>query len=72
MWLNLKQKLTIMQSEQLNYIPVFMQLVLAVGFVIAMIIISGKLRTKKIYRKIKTKTSNAVLNLLEMQESLFR
>lgn len=32
-----------MQSEQLNYIPVFMQLALAVGFVIAVIIISGKL-----------------------------
>ena len=47
MSLNLKQKLTIMQSEQLNYIPVFMQLVLAVGFVIAIIIISGKLGPKR-------------------------
>ncbi|PVX45603.1 NADH dehydrogenase subunit A [Flavobacterium sp. 103] len=47
MWLNLKQNLTIMQSEQLNYIPVFMQLVLAVGFVIAIIIISGKLGPKR-------------------------
>jgi NADH-quinone oxidoreductase subunit A len=36
-----------MQSEQLNYIPVFMQLVLAVGFVIAIIIISGKLGPKR-------------------------
>src|SRR6188768_3639660 len=37
-----------MQSEQLNYIPVFMQLLLAVGFVIAVIIISGKLGPKRL------------------------
>ena len=36
-----------MQSEQINYIPVFMQLVLAVGFVVSMIIISGKLGPKR-------------------------
>jgi NADH-quinone oxidoreductase subunit A len=36
-----------MQSEQLNYIPVFMQLILAVGFVVSMIIISGKLGPKR-------------------------
>ena len=36
-----------MQSEQLNYIPVFMQLLLAVGFVVAVIIISGKLGPKR-------------------------
>nr|WP_315148988.1 NADH-quinone oxidoreductase subunit A [uncultured Flavobacterium sp.] len=37
-----------MQSEQINYIPVFMQLVLAVGFVVGMIIISGKLGPKRL------------------------
>ncbi len=36
-----------MQSDQLNYIPILMQLVLAVGFVVAMIIISGKLGPKR-------------------------
>jgi NADH-quinone oxidoreductase subunit A len=48
LWLNLKQKLIIMQSEQINYIPVFMQLLLAVGFVVGMIIISGKLGPKRL------------------------
>jgi NADH-quinone oxidoreductase subunit A len=37
-----------MQSEQINYIPVFMQLVLAVTFVVGMIIISGKLGPKRL------------------------
>lgn len=37
-----------MQSEQLNYIPIFMQLILAVGFVVGMIIISGKLGPKRL------------------------
>ena len=37
-----------MQSELLNYIPIFMQLVLAVGFVVGMIIISGKLGPKRL------------------------
>jgi NADH-quinone oxidoreductase subunit A len=37
-----------MQSELLNYTPIFMQLVLAVGFVVGMIIISGKLGPKRL------------------------
>ncbi|KVV13623.1 NADH-quinone oxidoreductase subunit A [Flavobacterium sp. TMP13] len=32
-----------MQADQINYIPIFMQAVLAVGFVVGTIIISGKL-----------------------------
>ncbi|UQD55753.1 NADH-quinone oxidoreductase subunit A [Flavobacterium sp. K5-23] len=36
-----------MQSDQLNYIPILMQLLLAVGFVIGTIIISGKLGPKR-------------------------
>ena len=32
-----------MQSDQLNYIPILMQFVLAVGFVVGTIIVSGKL-----------------------------
>ena len=32
-----------MESNQLNYIPILMQLVLAVGFVVGIIILSGKL-----------------------------
>ena len=36
-----------MQSEQLNYIPIFMQLLLAVGFVAGTIFISGKLGPKR-------------------------
>jgi NADH-quinone oxidoreductase subunit A len=42
------QKMIIMQSELLNYFPIFMQLLLAVGFVVGMIIISGKLGPKRI------------------------
>lgn len=41
------QKLLIMQPEQINYVPIFMQLLLAVGFVVGMIIISGKLGPKR-------------------------
>jgi NADH-quinone oxidoreductase subunit A len=36
-----------MQSDQLNYIPIFMQILLAVGFVVATIIVSGKLGPKR-------------------------
>ena len=36
-----------MQSEQLNYIPIFMQLLLAVGFVAGTIFVSGKLGPKR-------------------------
>jgi NADH-quinone oxidoreductase subunit A len=38
-----------MQSELSKYIPIFMQLALAVGFVVGMIIISGKLGPKRVY-----------------------
>ena len=40
-------KKNIMQSDQLNYIPILMQFVLAVGFVVGTIIISGKLGPKR-------------------------
>lgn len=36
-----------MQSEQLNYVPIFMQLLLAVGFVAGTIFVSGKLGPKR-------------------------
>ena len=36
-----------MQTTQLNYLPILMQLVLAVGFVVGTIIISGKLGPKR-------------------------
>ncbi len=36
-----------MQSEQLNYIPIVMQLLLAVGFVAGTIFVSGKLGPKR-------------------------
>ena len=36
-----------MQSEQINYIPIIMQLILAVGFVAGTIFISGKLGPKR-------------------------
>jgi NADH-quinone oxidoreductase subunit A len=39
------QKIDTMQSDQLNYIPILMQFVLAVGFVVT-IIVSGKLGPK--------------------------
>jgi NADH-quinone oxidoreductase subunit A len=44
-----------MQTEQLNYIPIFMQTLLAVGFVAGTILISGKLGPK---RSSKTKDKN--------------
>jgi NADH-quinone oxidoreductase subunit A len=44
----IQQKIQIiMQSEQLNYIPIFMQLLLAVGFVAGTIFVSGKLGPKR-------------------------
>ena len=36
-----------MQSDQLNYIPILMQFILAVGFVVGTILISGKLGPKR-------------------------
>ncbi len=36
-----------MQSSQLDYLPILMQMLLAVGFVVAIIIISGKLGPKR-------------------------
>lgn len=36
-----------MQSDQLNYIPIIMQFILAVGFVVGTIIISDKLGPKR-------------------------
>nr|WP_315159064.1 NADH-quinone oxidoreductase subunit A [uncultured Flavobacterium sp.] len=36
-----------MQTEQINFVPILMQLLLAVGFVTGIIIISGKLGPKR-------------------------
>ena len=36
-----------MQSDQLNYIPILMQFILAVGFVVGTIVVSGKLGPKR-------------------------
>ena len=36
-----------MQSDQLNYIPILMQFILAVGFVVGTILISSKLGPKR-------------------------
>jgi NADH-quinone oxidoreductase subunit A len=36
-----------MQTEQLNYIPILMQFILAVGFVVGTILVSGKLGPKR-------------------------
>ncbi len=36
-----------MQSEQFNYLPILMQALLAIGFVVTTIIISGKLGPKR-------------------------
>jgi len=44
-----------MQSEQFNYLPILMQALLAVGFVVTTIFISGKLGPK---RKSATKDKN--------------
>jgi NADH-quinone oxidoreductase subunit A len=44
---SLSKKPKFMQSDQYSYIPILMQLVLAVGFVVGTIIISGKLGPKR-------------------------
>jgi NADH-quinone oxidoreductase subunit A len=44
-----------MQSNQLSYLPIFMQMLLAVGFVVGTIFISGKLGPS---RKSKSKDKN--------------
>jgi NADH-quinone oxidoreductase subunit A len=44
-----------MQTNQLSYLPIFMQMLLAVGFVVGTIIISGKLGPA---RKSKSKDKN--------------
>ncbi len=36
-----------MQSNQLDYLPILMQMLLAVGFVVGIIIISGKLGPRR-------------------------
>jgi NADH-quinone oxidoreductase subunit A len=43
----LSKKPKFMQSDQYSYIPILMQLILAVGFVVGTIIISGKLGPKR-------------------------
>ena len=37
-----------MQSDQLNYIPILMQFILAGGFVVGTIFVSGKLGPKRL------------------------
>lgn len=44
---SLSKKPEIMQSDQYNYIPILMQAILAIGFVVGTIIISGKLGPKR-------------------------
>lgn len=44
---SLSKKAKFMQSDQYSYIPILMQLILAVGFVVGTIIISGKLGPKR-------------------------
>ena len=44
---SLSKKPKFMQSDQYSYIPILMQLILAVGFVVGTIIISGKLGPKR-------------------------
>lgn len=41
------QKSLIMQSDQLSYIPILIQFLLAAGFVVGTIIVSGKLGPKR-------------------------
>jgi NADH-quinone oxidoreductase subunit A len=48
-----------MQSNQLDYLPIVMQLGLAVGFVVMTIIISGKFLGPKRHSKTKIKILNA-------------
>jgi NADH-quinone oxidoreductase subunit A len=44
-----------MQSDQLSYVPILLQFLLAAGFVVGTIIVSGKLGPKrKSEKKIKT------------------
>jgi NADH-quinone oxidoreductase subunit A len=43
----LKNKFFVMQSNQFDYFPILMQMLLAVGFVVGTIIISGKLGPKR-------------------------
>jgi NADH-quinone oxidoreductase subunit A len=43
----LSKKPKFMQSDQYSYLPILMQLILAVGFVVGTIIISGKLGPKR-------------------------
>ena len=45
--LTLNKKTHNMQSDQLNYIPIVMQFILAVGFVVGTILVSGKLGPKR-------------------------
>lgn len=52
---SLSKKPKFMQSDQYNYIPILMQFILAVGFVVGTIIISGKLGPK---RSSETKDKN--------------
>ena len=40
-------KICIMQSDQLNYIPILMQFILAAGFVVGTILVSSKLGPKR-------------------------
>lgn len=44
---SLSKKPKFMQSDQYSYLPILMQLILAVGFVVGTIIISGKLGPKR-------------------------
>ncbi len=44
---SLSKKAKLMQSDQYSYIPILMQFILAVGFVVGTIIISGKLGPKR-------------------------
>lgn len=44
---SLSKKPKFMQSDQYSYIPILMQFILAVGFVVGTIIISGKLGPKR-------------------------
>jgi NADH-quinone oxidoreductase subunit A len=44
---SLSKKTKVMQSDQYSYLPILMQFILAVGFVVGTIIISGKLGPKR-------------------------
>ena len=52
-----------MQSNQLDYLPILMQMLLAVGFVVGTIIISGKLGPK---RNSKVKDENFDVNNIDL------